>query len=170
MNADFIRSLPHITLEFDGCCEPRNPGGVSCAAWVIGNKGEVYAKCGRVVSSGGKFSTNNFAEYCGLGLGLKFLCEIQWRGSLTIRGDSQLVINQVGGQWQCKNERIIKLHQHIMQRLEELGLAKDGEIDKNKCCFVWVPRNRNFRADALTRKAYEEYTHKKFPVWRRRKK
>jgi ribonuclease HI len=121
----------------------------------------------KVVATGGKLSTNNFAEYCGLGLGLKFLSETHWKGELTIMGDSQLVIRQVEGKWKRKNERIIELHARILQRLEELDLAKDGKIDENRCHLVWVPREENTYADRMTQKTYEQYTHKKFPVHRR---
>lgn len=187
-----ILAHKHLFLHFDGSCEPKNPGGVACAGWVLfGDDPEMpplpLAEEYQVVAEG-PGATNNFAEYCGLGLGLKFLCDLGWRGELDVQGDSQLVICQTLGKWQCNKEHLQRLRTRVYQRLVELGLARahvdgdeakqylyDGEnlpdsgldipveIDHNMLHLVWVPRELNEYADALTGKAYAEHTGKQQP-------
>ena len=85
---------PDILMYFDGSSKG-NPGP-SGAAYVVNN--------GLISYEGYKFlgiQTNNEAEYNGLILGLKSLLEYKER-VVKIYGDSNLVIEQMKGNWQIK--------------------------------------------------------------------
>jgi ribonuclease HI len=160
---DTILKQEQLLLAFDGSCEPKNPGGVASAGWVIFSFDTPLAEEYQVVADGNELATNNFAEYCGLGLGLKFLADLGWRGKLKIKGDSQLVFKQISGEYACRKPHLQKCLARIFSRLEQIGLAKDGEIDENTCTLEWVRREFNVYADYLTQKCYVEYTGKPFP-------
>lgn len=76
----------------------------------------------------GDHVTNNEAEYRTLITGLRDLTgRITTKGkhpsdySLAIRGDSQLVIFQITGQWKVRNARIRPLHEEAMALLKQFG-------------------------------------------------
>lgn len=129
---------PPIVLYFDGLCEA-NPGGWMSWAWVA------LARDGAVVANGGKCSppqpanTNNLAEYFGLLSGLRWLKDHGHAG-IRVRGDSQLVVNQVSGRWQVNAVALRPLSVEARGLVAELGVTLE-----------WVPREKNHRADALAR-------------------
>ena len=153
-----IREHPTLLLCIDGGCEP-NPGGVVACAWVIydANK-RVLAEESRIVCDGGERATNNYAEYCALGFALKWLRQHEWRGDLTVRGDSQLLINQVAGKWKCRSSNLIPLRDRIWEYLDALfncaGVSKP-------CKFTWISRDENTYAHKLIERAYDGYVKHK---------
>jgi len=147
--------MTDLVLYFDGACEPVNPGGVASYGWLL-NTGAF----GHGVIREGKGATNNLAEWCALGKGLRYIRDtMSGVGTLEIKGDSKLVIEQLTGNWQCKAENLIPLRARCLQLLAEIGCQWSA---------TWVPREQNEKADALTRTAYEEKTGKKFPERRRK--
>jgi ribonuclease HI len=81
---------------FDGACEPINPGGTASFEVIVkGEDGTVLLRDHRVVGKS-KAMSNNLAEYAGV---LHILRHLSSRplGRVTIRGDSNLVINQLNG-------------------------------------------------------------------------
>ncbi|BCU69639.1 ribonuclease HI [Stygiolobus caldivivus] len=129
---------------FDGLCEPKNPGGIATFGYLIildnGEKIEGYGLAAKPYS---KDSTNNVAEYMGL---ICLMEEMQDRRLLnpTIRGDSQLVVKQLNGEYKVKAPRIVPLYRKALELKNELG-AK----------IEWVPRELNKEADMLSRLAYD---------------
>jgi ribonuclease HI len=121
--------------NFDGGCEPKNPGGVCTSAWVLydGESQEKLAFEGKIVRDGGKLATNNFAEYCALGLMLKFLVDQNWRGSLHIYSDSKLVVNQVTENWKMKAESLKPLRKKIWEHLKTLELEVSSPDEEFEC-------------------------------------
>ena len=150
----------NLILSFDGACEP-NPGGVATYGWVIE---ELRAGKPFLLEDGNGMAkvqnaTNNVAEYHGLGHGLKAVARLH-PSSLEIRGDSQLVLNQLTGAWQCNAEHLVKLRDRCREILKEIGC---------QWTTTWVGRDGNTEADSLSVKAYEKATGKPFPHRRRRK-
>jgi len=146
-----------LELWFDGACEP-NPGGVATCGWVIELRGETIDEGYRVVSTGSS-ATNNLAEYSALGLALRSLIASDIVNqerieSLNIYGDSKLVVEQVSGRWQCKQTSTQRLRDRCLELLEKLGIEWQA---------TWIPREENERADALSQRAYVEFTGKPFP-------
>lgn len=135
-----------LTVFFDGLCEPRNPGGIACYGWLIlGDNGEIVTT-GKGVATQGQGATNNVAEYHALLASLEAVRKMAVSERIEVKGDSQLVINQVTGVWQCKAANLRPLWSRARQLAQELG---DVE-------FRWVPRAQNEQADSLSRQAYAE--------------
>lgn len=87
--------------------------------------------------------TNNQAEYQALIAGVRALRE-QLEDSeggpgetaLIVRGDSQLVINQMAGNWKIKSGELLKLHDEALDLL-----AGFGQVE-----FIHQPRSKSQRS------------------------
>ena len=102
------------SLNFDGACEPRNPGGPGSWGYVIvGPEGGPITGMGSIPAA--STTTNNVAEYWALGHGLRHLelafTKGEWQrpDAILIRGDSKLVICQLNGEWACRAPGLIPL-------------------------------------------------------------
>jgi len=124
-------------LYFDGCCK-NNPGPGGAGA-VLYYKGEEIWGASKFV---GIRSTNNTTEYGGLILGLQeaIVREIH---DLTVRGDSQLVIKQMRGEYKVKSEKLLELYDKSKSLAEYFG----------NISFEHVYRDKNKRADELSNMA-----------------
>ena len=141
-----------VVILFDGLIEPANPGG--CGAWGyalwLGTKQRIeeFGSLGNP-----PWMTNNYIEYCALGFALKKMIELQLPEikSLTILGDSQLVINHLNDVWQTKSESLLPLKNKCIEYLDSL---------KVDWIARWIPRDINQLADELSRKGYAEWKSK----------
>lgn len=131
-------------IYFDGACEPTNPGGWATWGWVAIKHGVEVARNAGCVGHGAGM-TNNVAEYHGLLEALRWLAKREVRQGVIIRGDSQLVIRQVSGEWACKSAHLQPLCAEASQLAAQLGVTLE-----------WVPRAQNSRADQLSYVAYAE--------------
>lgn len=165
-----INDHTSLLLHVDGGCEPKNPGGVATAGWVLYDPKQPtkpLVEEGRVVQDGGKLATNNTGEYCALGFALKWLNEQGWKGELTVKADSKLLVEQVNERWKCKAEHLATFRKKIWKLMEDMGLQRVSEDsplpDDGRHAFrlVWVPREQNQAPDGLCHEAYKEYTEKK---------
>jgi ribonuclease HI len=131
-------------LRFDGGSRG-NPGEAGCGAVIYANSKSTLKEvwCGYFYM--GNSLTNNQAEYGGLIEGLK-QCVTMKLKSLEIQGDSQLIIRQVQGVYQCRNEKLKPLYQKVHKLL-----AKFSSIS-----FMHVRRAENARADALANTAMDK--------------
>ncbi len=138
-------------LFFDGACEPTNPGGIASFGFLLLANGKDIASGKGVVGRGSGF-TNNVAEYEGMIKGLQATehhCKRNDR--LQVRGDSQLAIRQMTGEYRVRSSRIIPLHKRaksVRNRLRHKGV---------KVGWLWIPREENWRADALSHDAFDDY-------------
>ena len=85
---------------------------------------------------------NNEAEYEALLIGLS-LAKALGAKNLIVQADSQLIIGQVKGDYEAKEERMLK-YLKIVQRLSQ-------HFDSLE--FVQIPRTNNIEADFLARLA-----------------
>ena len=134
-----------ITVYFDGLCYPRNPGGVAAYGYIIYRDNELLHSGSGVVGEGVGM-TNNIAEYEGVRAALIWLNEQGIKNRIEIKGDSQLVIRQLKGEWKIRSKTSKKYVPKIMSLLEGRDVR-----------FVWIRRDENEAADRLSRKAYESY-------------
>jgi ribonuclease HI len=137
-----------IEVYFDGLCQPVNPGGIACYAFVVRNDGKTihssYGIAGEPFSSD---STNNVAEYTALIKALEWLAANElYSSAIKVVGDSKLVISQIGGQFKVKSKRILPLYRR----------ARDLKESFKNLEFRLVPREENKEADGLTNRAYRE--------------
>ena len=138
-----------ITVYFDGACEPTNPKGIATYGFVIyrGKKkiGEEYGVAIEPFSWG---SSNNVAEYTAMLKALEYLKQHKLeKKRIVVKGDSQLTIFQMSGDYLVKSERIIPLYRTARQLIKNFS----------NLSFEWIPREKNSEADRLSHVAYTEY-------------
>ena len=90
-------------------------------------------------------TTNNEAEYEILLKGLE-LAKSLGAESVIVQGDSQLIINQVNGMCEAKEDRMKKYLNKVKQLIKKFKEAS----------FVQLPREENMEADALAKAASAE--------------
>jgi ribonuclease HI len=134
-----------ITIYFDGLCHPKNPCGVAAYGYLIYRDGELIHRGFGAVGEG-KGMTNNVAEYEGLKAAVQWLIDEGIEDRITVKGDSQLVIRQMKGEWKVNSATSRKYVPEIRKLLQ----GKDVS-------FFWVPREENEEADGLSRVGYERY-------------
>ncbi|HLY73861.1 MAG TPA: ribonuclease HI [Planctomycetota bacterium] len=137
-----------IEAYFDGLCEP-NPGGVATYGFLIKRDGKKIDE-GHGLAGTPKTpqATNNVAEYTGLLKALEWLIVHKVKDEIVIRGDSDLIIKQVKGEYKVKSALLAPLHSQVRELAEDLPKVR----------FEWIPREQNADADRLTNLAYAEYT------------
>jgi len=131
-----------ILAYFDGLCQP-NPG--------VGTYGFVIYRDGRKVHEGwggvGTHTTNNIAEYTGALRALEYLIEQKLTAeAVTVRGDSELVIKQLRGEYKVRDAKLAPLNAKIRELFFRFQNLR----------YEHVPRERNREADALSNLAYAE--------------
>ena len=158
MNANRkLHSKPHggnaatrmnsLVIHCDGACMPRNPGGCGTYGWVAYEGGVIptaeaygYAALGTTPEM-----SNNIAEYAAVISALEWALS-EGRLGIVVRTDSQLIVNQVNGSWQCNRPHL----QELRDRARVL-------VDATQARIQWVPRESNVAADKLSRRAYREW-------------
>lgn len=137
-----------ITVYFDGLCYPKNPCGVAAYGYLIYRDGELIHRGFRAVGEG-RGMTNNVAEYEGLKAASMWLQDNEIKEKILIKGDSQLVMKQMKGEWQVNSTTSKKYVPEIKRLLQGMDVT-----------FQWVPREKNEEADKLSRVAYERFRDK----------
>lgn len=139
-----------IEVYFDGLCQPVNPGGIACYAFVIRRDGRsIHSDYGIAAEPFSKDATNNVAEYMALAKALEWLIAngLNNSGRVEVKSDSQLVVKQMKGEYKIKSKRIIPLYRQVL--LYKSKFPDGVEIR-------WVPREENKEADGLTNRAYNK--------------
>jgi len=138
-----------ITINFDGLCYPKNPGGAAAYGYLVSRDGKpIWRGFGGVGE--GKGMTNNVAEYEALMAAAQWLVDEEIDEKILIKGDSELVIKQMKGQYKVTSATSKKYVPEIKRLLQ----GKDVS-------FEWVPREENEEADGLSRMGYESYIRRK---------
>jgi ribonuclease HI len=126
------------TLNFDGASKG-NPGLSGAGMVIYKNKEEIW--------SSHKFigcKTNNQAEYSALIFGLEGALKLGIK-SLSVLGDSLLVIKQVNGLYKVKSDFLLPLHKEVLSLKTKFDFIE----------FNHVYRDNNKRADELSNMALE---------------
>lgn len=124
---------------FDGCCEPRNPGGHAAWGVVLCRNGEQIWSASGYCGVGPKMS-NNVAEYSGVGAVLE---RLQGESEFClVRGDSKLVIMKLQRKWKINGG----LYTPFYQKAKELY-----EPIRDRVGFEWVSRDENGICDVLSK-------------------
>ncbi|KLU61427.1 14.7 kDa ribonuclease H-like protein [Peptococcaceae bacterium CEB3] len=130
-----------IVGHFDGASRG-NPGPAAIGCILLdAETGEVLWEKSQYLGE----KTNNEAEYLALIELLKYLRETKARG-VWVRGDSQLVVNQVNGSWRVKEPHLWPLCAEANELISETRIAN----------LKWVPREQNRQADRLSNEALNE--------------
>ncbi|HET9500802.1 MAG TPA: histidine phosphatase family protein, partial [Marmoricola sp.] len=129
----------HVVVEADGGSRG-NPGPAAYGALLRdAGTGEVIAQHGETIG----IATNNVAEYRGLVAGLELAAEHAPGARIEVRMDSQLVVEQMSGNWKIKHPDLKPL------ALQASRLAPPGTT------YTWVPRAQNTAADLLVNEALD---------------
>ncbi|MFD2924414.1 reverse transcriptase-like protein [Halobacillus naozhouensis] len=142
-----VETEPHnITIYFDGGfnLETRR-SGLGCAIYYEQNGKSLRLRRNALVQ---ELNTNNEAEYAALHLGIRELDHLHVH-DLPVRlvGDSQVVINQLNGEWPCLEEELSKWADRIEGKLSQMGLQPEYEL---------ISRKKNREADKLASQALKE--------------
>ncbi len=123
-----------------------NPGPAG-AGFVIVDDGKITHKGKKFL---GERQTNNWAEYEAVALALEALKKLGHEGrALRFRLDSQLVAEQLSGNWKIKEAALKEQAKKVRALLVVFGPTK----------FSYVPRAQNAEADALVNEALDEAGH-----------
>ena len=117
-----------------------NPGPAAYGA-TISEHGNVIAELYEYIGT----ATNNVAEYSALIAALHHINRLDPSAKIEVAMDSKLVIEQMSGRWQIKNEGMRTLAKTAMQA-----------HDPNLVSYRWIPREENSHADRLANKALDE--------------
>lgn len=128
-----------LTLEFDGGSRG-NPGPAGIGVVLRAKDGTELVTLGRFIGR----ATNNVAEYRALITALQKAQELGAR-RVAIRGDSELVVKQMKGEYRVKNEGLRELYHEAQALLRQFEHAT---IDHNY-------RHKNALADKLANLAMD---------------
>ena len=136
-----------IVVYVDGACEPINPRGIATFGFVIiGGSGSNMKRDCDVVE--GEEASNNVAEYTALIAALRWLLDNGMVDvPVVVKSDSQLLANQMNGFYEVRAPRLIEVH----RQATDIALQFEG------LKIVWIPREENRIADALSKDAYRRY-------------
>lgn len=115
-----------------------NPGPGAIGAVIYDGNGNVLARISRTIGE----ATNNQAEYQAVIAALKEALALGAR-DVEIRSDSELIVNQINGDYAVKKDRLKDLHQVVMHLMEEF----------DRFNAVSIPREENKEADRLASRA-----------------
>ncbi|OHA56832.1 MAG: hypothetical protein A2114_02015 [Candidatus Vogelbacteria bacterium GWA1_51_14] len=129
-----------------------NPGPAGAGAVLADGQGNKLAEASKPLG----VMPNNEAEYHALLLGLdlakKTIGKEKVKGvAIEARLDSELVVRQLNGQYQIKEERLQKLFMQIWNARVETF---------KQLTFTHIPREQNRRADELANQAMDEGSKK----------
>ncbi|WP_338864235.1 reverse transcriptase-like protein [Myxococcus stipitatus] len=133
-------SLGRVRVYSDGAARG-NPGPAGAGAVVTDAEGQVLARLGRFLGT----QTNNTAEYQGLLLGLRHAKSLGVR-EVDVYADSELLIRQLGGQYQVKSATLKPLFDEARKLLTAFARVR----------LHHIPRAKNAEADAMSNRAIDE--------------
>lgn len=133
-------SYSRLVVEADGASRG-NPGAAAGGAVVLDPEtGQVVARAGVLCGH----ASNNVAEYRGMIEGLDIALAMAPEGSVHVRMDSKLVVEQMSGRWKIKHPD-----------MQDLAKAARELIGSRSVTFEWIPREENARADAAANVALD---------------
>ena len=123
-----------ITAYFDGGARS-NPGPAGYGVYIVDDAGNVLAELSGSLGT----TTNNIAEYNGLIAALQWAVDRDLK-QIAIKGDSQLIIEQMRGNYKVKNEGLKPLYLKARMLVMQIG----------DVTFEHVRREHNKEADRLS--------------------
>jgi ribonuclease HI len=129
-------------------------GGVGSSSFVYGvrikdeDTGEILHTAFGMIEE--EENTNNVAEYVAMKIGLELASLHRNNISrVVLQGDSQLVLNQLRGEWVCSKPHLLPYLTSCRRLVSDFGCYGI------KVSIEWVPREENKDADELGHKARE---------------
>ena len=127
--------------------EPVNPGGQASYGAVILVNGVVdWESSGQIEVGPGEVTSNNVAEYTGfITVAQQLLLHYPLASTFIIRGDSNLVVQQLQGRWKIRGGHYVPYH----YRAQVLWNALRAQC--RAVTLEWIPRDQNGLADQLSK-------------------
>lgn len=126
-----------------------NPGPAGIGV-VIRNDKEVLLEVADYIGK----TTNNIAEYMALIRGLEEALDMDER-SVEVFADSELIVKQIKGEYQVKNEGLMPLYYNVKSLIKKFKHFK----------IAHVPREENEHADELSNKGIDKHALKDSPLF-----
>jgi ribonuclease HI len=120
-----------------------NPGPAAVGIVIRNEDGEVIADAAEPIGT----ATNNVAEYRALIRGIELAAE-HGATELSLRGDSELVVKQIRGEYRVKDVNLKPLHAEARSKLSSF----------TEWSFEHVRREQNAEADALVNQALDAHS------------
>lgn len=133
--------LPREVLVHTDGASRGNPGPAALGFIITSKAGESLVQVGRRIGE----QTNNFAEYMAVVEALR-VCVEGGAKSVVLRSDSELLIQQMVGEYQVNSESLAVLHQLVKKMLPFF----------EKIQFEHVAREKNVLADKLANQALDK--------------
>lgn len=133
--------MTHLIVSCDGASRG-NPGPAGAGAQLTTPDGVVVDEIVRALGE----TTNNVAEYRAAILGLERASELGV-DEVTVRSDSQLLVNQLTGRYRVRTEHLVPLYRRAAALARGFARVR----------FQHVPRERNTEADRLANRAVDEW-------------
>ncbi|QDZ19678.1 ribonuclease H-like protein [Chloropicon primus] len=137
------RAGEYHVIQFDGGARG-NPGIAGAGVVLFSPEGDIVEKKSLFL---GERVTNNQAEYQALIMGLQLGLDLG-HTKLEVEGDSELVINQVVGNYEVNNKKLKALMKKVVEVLEQM----------EDIVIRHIPRDQNKIADELANIAMDTMT------------
>lgn len=133
----------HITVYFDGGFDlATHKSGLGCVIYYEQNGNKYRLRKNAPVQ---ELTSNNEAEYASLYLGIQELHYLNVHHlNVHFIGDSQVVINQLNGEWPVYEKTLSDWADRVEKKLQKLGIKPTYEL---------IQRNDNKEADRLATQA-----------------
>lgn len=130
-----------IKVFYDGCCEPKNPGGnAGFGAVIFEDDIKIHEISNYWKSS--PSNSNNVAEYLGLTSALEWLIEKKLNNAkIDFFGDNMMTVRQMNGDWRAKQGMYIPHYKKAFELKKKFKHLR----------FTWIPREENGLADELSK-------------------
>ena len=132
--------MERAVVHFDGASASISGHYVGGWGCVVEGPGFVHEDFGNLRLPG-DLATNNVAEYTAAVKALEYLVSRGFHGVVEVYGDSQLVIRQFSGEYRVRASHLKPYHERLLALAQKFS----------KVTFTWVPREENYRADALSK-------------------
>lgn len=141
-----IETEPHdLTLYFDGGFDKEtNEAGLGAVIYYKQGNKSLRLRRNELIK---EMDTNNEAEYAALYFALNIIQELGVHHlPVEIKGDSQVVLKQLEGDWPCFEENLNRWLDRIEEKIKELGIEPR---------ITAISRKENKEADKLATQALE---------------
>ncbi|MBQ6313520.1 reverse transcriptase-like protein [Candidatus Saccharibacteria bacterium] len=133
-----------FTINVDGASRG-NPGPAGVGYCITNSEGRIIERGNEFIG----FATSRVAEYYAIKKGIERAIELGYKTARFV-SDSLMVVNQLNGIFQVKNQDIMSIHQDIQNKLENFEAVS----------FVHVPRSKNVIADSEANEAIDKILKK----------
>lgn len=133
-----------VTINVDGASRG-NPGPSGVGYCIHDNSGKIIEQRGEFIG----FATSRLAEYIAMRRGVERAIELGYK-SVHFISDSLMVVNQLNGVFQIKNQDILPIYRDILQKVDNFDAIS----------FSHVPREENMIADSEANAAIDRLSQK----------